>query len=118
MATPYENIFNRFLKRIEDKDLPNVSEDAMNEYASPYHGMNLATFTKTERPNQAYPIFVNKETGVLVGVGKSLQQLIDGKIIITKDLALKLSTITNTSVELWQNLQKSYDKKQLKKGRK
>lgn len=57
--------------------MPNVSEDAMNEYASPYHGMNLATFTKTERPNQAYPIFVNKETGVLVGVGKSLQQLID-----------------------------------------
>lgn len=48
----------------------------------------------------------------------TLQQLMDGKIIITKDLAVKLSTITNTSVELWQNLQKSYDEKQLKKGRK
>lgn len=31
MATPYENIFNRFLKRIEDKDLPNFSEDEQIE---------------------------------------------------------------------------------------
>ena len=56
--------------------IPNYSEAARNEYASPYHGMNLATFNQTQRPNQAYPIFVD-ENGVLVAVGKSLQERID-----------------------------------------
>lgn len=55
---------------------PNASEDLMNEYSTPYHGMNLATFNQVQRPNQAYPIFINEE-GVLVKVGKSLQALID-----------------------------------------
>ena len=48
----------------------------MNTYSSPYHGMNLATFNQTQRPNQAYPIFIN-QTGCIVGCGKSLQERID-----------------------------------------
>lgn len=56
---------------------PNPSLDAMNEYASPYHGMNLAGFNQITRPNQVYPIYIDKETGVMKGVGKSLQELID-----------------------------------------
>ena len=39
--------------------------------------MNLAGFNQTNRPNQVYPIFVELETGVMKGVGKSLQELID-----------------------------------------
>ena len=31
MATPYEDIFSRFLKRIEDKDLPKYTEDERQE---------------------------------------------------------------------------------------
>lgn len=56
---------------------PNPSISAMNNYSSPYHGMNLAGFNQINRPNQAYPIYVNKQTGILHSVGKSLQELID-----------------------------------------
>lgn len=56
---------------------PNPSVAAMNEYASPYHAMTLAGFNQTNRPNQVYPIYIEKETGIMKGVGKSLQELID-----------------------------------------
>lgn len=49
----------------------------MNEYASPYHAMTLAGFNQVTRPNQVYPIYVDLKTNALVGVGKSLQELID-----------------------------------------
>ena len=42
--------------------------------SSPFHGMNLASFDQTQRPNQTYPIFVNKDTGEIVGCGHSLEQ--------------------------------------------
>lgn len=63
---------------------PNPSVSAMNNYSSPYHGMNLAGFNQVTRPNQVYPIYVNKQTGVLEGVGKSLQELIDEELYIGK----------------------------------
>ena len=43
---------------------------------SPFEGLTLATFDQTQRPNQTYPIFINKD-GTLNGVGKSLQERID-----------------------------------------
>ena len=49
---------------------------------TPFEGLSLSTFDKTQRPNQTYPIFVNKETGMLVGVGKSLQEQIDDETYI------------------------------------
>ncbi len=55
---------------------PNASENAMAEYSSAYHGMNLATFNQIQRPNQAYPIYINND-GVLVGVGKSLTERVN-----------------------------------------
>ena len=36
---------------------------------SPFEGLTLSTFDKTTRPNQAYPIFIDKETMNIVGVG-------------------------------------------------
>lgn len=41
---------------------------------SPFEGLTLATFDKTQRPNQTYPIFVSKTTGNIVSVGKSLYE--------------------------------------------
>ena len=55
---------------------PIPTEEDMKEYASAYHGMNLATFNQVQRPNQTYPIYVNDE-GIIVGCGKSLQERID-----------------------------------------
>ena len=52
------------------------TEEDMKSYASPYHGMNLASFNQVERPNQAYPIFIN-EKGCIVGCGKSLQERVN-----------------------------------------
>lgn len=44
---------------------------------SPFEGLTLSTFDKTTRPNQAYPIFIDRETMNIVGVGKSLTQRIN-----------------------------------------
>ena len=66
------NITYEFIVFITPEDfVPNASEEAMNDYTSPYHGMNLATFDQVQRPGQAYPVFVNKD-GVFLGCGKSL----------------------------------------------
>lgn len=56
--------------------IPIPTEEDMKEYASAYHGMNLATFNQVQRPNQTYPIYVNSK-GVIVGCGKSLQERMD-----------------------------------------
>ena len=42
---------------------------------------------------------------------KTLSLLINGQSNITNDLAKKLSLMLGTSVELWQNLQNTYDQK-------
>lgn len=42
---------------------------------------------------------------------KTLTQLINGKADISNDLAKKLSTMFGTSVDVWLNLQKTYDQK-------
>ncbi len=68
------NITYEFIVFITPEDFsPNASENAMNEYASPYHGMNLATFDQVQRPGQAYPIFVDQD-GVFLSCGKSLTE--------------------------------------------
>lgn len=42
--------------------------------SSPYHGMTLASFTQSQRPNQTYPIYIENESGKITGCGKSLQE--------------------------------------------
>lgn len=56
--------------------VPIPTEEDMKEYASAYHGMNLATFDQVQRPNQAYPIYVDSN-GMIIGCGKSLQERVD-----------------------------------------
>ncbi|WJJ95739.1 site-specific DNA-methyltransferase [Algibacter luteus] len=43
---------------------------------SPFEGLTLSTFSKIQRPNQVYPIFVDKKTGKILGTGPSLTELI------------------------------------------
>lgn len=43
--------------------------------------------------------------------GKTVSKLINGKANISNDIANKLSIMLGTSVELWQNLQNTYDQK-------
>ena len=56
--------------------MPIPTEEDMKEYASAYHGMNLATFNQIQRPNQTYPIYVSDD-GIIIGCGKSLQERVD-----------------------------------------
>lgn len=47
---------------------------------TPYEGLTLSTFDKTQRPNQTYPIFVDTDSGIFHSVGMSLQEKIDAGI--------------------------------------
>lgn len=42
---------------------------------------------------------------------KTISKLVNGQANITNDLAKKLSVMTGTSIDLWQNLQNRYDQK-------
>lgn len=44
---------------------------------TPFEGLTLSTFNKSQRPNQVYPIFVDTTTDNIVEVGMSLQELIN-----------------------------------------
>ncbi len=56
-----------------------------------------------------------EEFAVRSGVtGKTLSQLINGKINLSKDVALKLSVMLGTSVDVWLNLQQTYIEECLK----
>lgn len=44
---------------------------------------------------------------------QTLSKLINGQANISNDLAKKLSVMLGTSVEVWQNLQNTYDQKLL-----
>ncbi|MDE6427212.1 MAG: site-specific DNA-methyltransferase [Ruminococcus sp.] len=71
------NITHEYLIFIAPNDFEATeSRDSQNSYSSPYHGMNLATFNQVQRPNQAYPIFIDSN-GCIVGCGKSLQEKIN-----------------------------------------
>ena len=78
------NISNEYVVFAVPNDfIPIAVEEDMKEYASPYHGMNLATFTQDERPNQAYPIYISLKDGAVIGCGKSLaQRMADGRLYL------------------------------------
>ena len=97
------NISNEYVVfAVPQQYKPTPTEEDMKEYSSPYHGMNLATFNQTERPNQTYPIFIN-DKGVLVGCGKTLQERIDeGSYSGTlADFAFDYSEAPEGSYAIW-----------------
>ncbi|HUM84424.1 MAG TPA: HigA family addiction module antitoxin [Lachnospiraceae bacterium] len=53
-----------------------------------------------------------EEFAVRMGTtAKTLSKLVNGQINLSNDLAMKLSIMMGTSVEVWLNLQKNYDRK-------
>lgn len=56
---------------------PNAMSFTGGIIRSPFEGLTLSTFDKTTRPNQTYPIFVDKKTMHIVGTGKSLTERIN-----------------------------------------
>lgn len=51
-----------------------------------------------------------KEFGIRLGTTEEVvNELINDKIKISKDIAIKLSNVTGVSPESWLNLQKKYD---------
>lgn len=89
-----------FITPLEFK--PYELEDEKKEYSNPYHGMNLSGFNQTQRPNQAYPIFVDLQ-GQIVGCGKSLQERIDSGDYVgdKKDFNFDYNDCPEGTVAIW-----------------
>jgi adenine-specific DNA-methyltransferase len=67
------NYLQEYLVFITPQDFkPMPTSFAGGNTNAPFHGMNLATFDQVQRPNQAYPIYINKETDQIIGCGLSL----------------------------------------------
>lgn len=70
-------VIQEYLVFITPNDFePMEIDEEKKENSNPYHGMNLAGFNQTQRPNQAYPIFINSD-GTVEGCGKTLQERLD-----------------------------------------
>ncbi|MDD3230220.1 MAG: DNA methyltransferase, partial [Oscillospiraceae bacterium] len=67
------NYLQEYLILVTKKDfIPNPVRFAGGNTRSPFEGLTLATFTQTQRPNQTYPIFIDRKTMHIVGCGESL----------------------------------------------
>lgn len=75
---------------------------------TPFEALTLTTFDKTNRPNQAYPIYVDETSGVVVGVGSSLDARIkSGAYTGTKeDFEFPYEEAPEGSVCVWPISQK------------
>lgn len=72
------NYQHEYLIFVVDKEFkPLILDFCGGTNRPPFEGMTLSTFNKTERPNQTYPIFINKKTGKFEGCGKSIKELQD-----------------------------------------
>ena len=78
---------------------------------SPFEGLTLSTFDKTTRPNQTYPIFIEKNTVRIVGVGKSLaERIADGSYLgEAKDFVFDFNEAPEGTVALWPISSKGAD---------
>lgn len=70
---------------------------------SPFEGLTLSTFDKITRPNQAYPIFIDKTTMNIVGIGKSLTERINEGNYLGKleDFVFDYSEAPEGAVAIW-----------------
>ena len=78
---------------------------------SPFEGLTFSTFDKTTRPNQTYPIFIEKNTMRIVGVGKSLaERIADGSYLgEAKDFVFDFNEAPEGTVALWPISSKGAD---------
>lgn len=78
---------------------------------SPFEGLTLSTFDKTTRPNQTYPIFIDKATMHIVGVGKSLAERVNDGTYTgeLKDFIFDYNEAPVGTVALWPVSSKGAD---------
>lgn len=58
------NYLHEYIIFVVNKNFDPVSlEFCGGNYRRPFEGLILSTFNKVNRPNQVYPIFINKTTG-------------------------------------------------------
>lgn len=98
------NYLQEYLVFVTKKDfVPNPVQFAGGNTRSPFEGLTLATFTQTQRPNQTYPVFIDKKTMHIVGCGESLADRVkNGRY--TGDLAdfkFDYSEAPEGTVALW-----------------
>ena len=76
-------LMHEYLVFITPKDFtPKAMTFTGGNSRSPFEGLTLSTFYKTNRPNQTYPIFIDRKTKHIVGVGKTLAERVkDGSYI-------------------------------------
>lgn len=80
------NYLHEYLVFVVDESFePNVLDFCGGIPRSPFEGLTLSTFNKTNRPNQCYPIFIDPETESIVDVGDSLQELIKNGLYKEED---------------------------------
>lgn len=82
---------------------PNAMSFTGGVERSPFEGLTLSTFDKTTRPNQTYPIFIDKNTMKIVGVGKSLaERIADGSYAgDVKDFEFNFDEAPEGTSALW-----------------
>ncbi|GEJ47605.1 site-specific DNA-methyltransferase [Chryseobacterium sp. ON_d1] len=90
---------------------PNALSFSGGNVRSPFEGMTLATFNKIQRPNQAYPIYVESKTGLLHSVGKSLAERIKDKTYVGKleDFIYDYNEAPENCVAIWPVTSKGDD---------
>ena len=78
---------------------------------TPFEGLTLSTFNKTQRPNQTYPIFIDPLTESIVGTGKSLQEKIGDKSYIGEkaDYIYDYSVAPKGMIAVWPITAKGKD---------
>ena len=87
--------------------MPNEIEDDKKAYSNPYHGMNLAGFNQTQRPNQVYPIYINGD-GTVHSCGKTLQERINDGLYVgeKKDFVFDYAEGPEGTCAVWPVTQK------------
>ena len=97
------NVTHEHIVFILPKDFNgNSSPLTINEDSSPYHSMTLASFFQDQRPNQAYPIYID-ENGKIDSCGPSLQDLIDSGEFTgdKKDYQFSYSNAPDGTTAVW-----------------
>lgn len=90
---------------------PNPLKFSGGTSRSPFEGLTLSTFDKIQRPNQVYPIFIDKKTGGLYGIGKSLANRVKEGIYYDDISSFKYdySEAPEGTVALWPITSKGKD---------
>lgn len=96
---------------VPEEFAPNAMSFTGGIERSPFEGLTLSTFDKTTRPNQTYPIFIDKTTMHIVGVGKSLTERINDGTYTgeLKDFAFDYDEAPEGAAALWPVSSKGAD---------